>query len=418
MNDGRVNDPAQPRGSWIVFAAVALPLALLYLITTFVHPPSNGDGLANAQTAFELARYGDVFLEGAAVMPEPWMLPASETTAVSQYPPGTALLAVPLYAIWPGDPSYFIWTGPESEPGRPEALRVQYGEPMRAPPRGPDGVVPALTTAIAIGLIAVTFRRFTSTRSAIVAGFVAGLATSAWPVATSQLWQHGPAMMWIAAGIVLSRAHAGWSGVAFGFSILTRPHTALIAAGTGIGRSISERRWRPAVMIGAGSVLGLLLLLLYNYQVFGELTLSGGYGSTFVNNTLSTDLLPYLWNLWGGMFDASYGLFVFSPFLLLLLPGLVSAWRHAPHGIRGAAVGATLYLLLQYKANRFSGGTGFFGYRYPLEALVGLAPLLFLSYLRSIRGHRFFHSAFVATVILSIGIQAVGAVATLQRFTG
>lgn len=411
MTDGEAYDPAQPRGSWIVFAVVAIPLGILYLITTFAHGPSLGDGLANAQTAFELGRYGDIFLEGDAVMPEPWMLPAGETTAVSQYPPGTALLATPLYAIWPGEPSYDVWRGPDSDGSRPEALRVRYGDPIRVPPRGPDGVIPALTTAIAIGLIAMVFRRFTSTRDAIGAGFVAGLATSAWPVATSQLWQHGPAMMWIAAGVALSRVHTGWSGAAFGLSILTRPHTALIAAGTGIGRSISERRWQPVAMIGAGSVLGLLLLVLYNYQVFGELTLSGGYGSAFTNNAFSTDLLPYLRNLWGAMFDGRYGLFINSPFLLLLLPGLVSAWRKAPYGVRGAAVGATLYLLLQYKANRFSGGDAFFGYRYPLEALIGLAPLLYLSYMGSIKDHRLFRWAFMATVVVSIGIQTIGVVA-------
>ena len=410
MTSGTTYDPPQPRGSWTVFATVAVPLAIVYLVTTFGQGQSGPDGLANAQTAFEFAEFGNVYLEDEAVMPEPWMVPVNETQAVSQYPPGAALLAVPLYALWSGEPRYVPWTGPPSRPGRPEALRVKHGDPLRLPPRGPGRIVAAITTAIAIGLTAVVFRRFTSTRNAIYAGFVAGLATGAWSVSTSQLWQHGPAMMWIAAGIVLSTNHAVWSGLSFGLAILTRPHTAFVAAGTGIGRSFAERSWKPALLIGAGAATGLAILLLYNYAVFGEATLSGGYASAITDNLASADLGEYARNLWGAMFDSSRGLFVYSPFIFVLIPGVVGAWRDAPSGVRGAAVGAVIYLLVQYKANRFSGGFGFFGYRYPLEALVGLAPLLYLSYLNSIKGRRILHAAFIVTVVMSIGIQAAGVV--------
>ena len=39
-----------------------------------------------------------------------------------------------------------------------------------------------------------------------------------------------------------------------------------------------------------------------------------------------------------------------------------------------------MYLLFQYKANRYTGGSGFATYRYPLEALTAAAPVLLLSY--------------------------------------
>jgi hypothetical protein len=39
-----------------------------------------------------------------------------------------------------------------------------------------------------------------------------------------------------------------------------------------------------------------------------------------------------------------------------------------------------VYLLVQFKANRSSGGTGFLGYRYPLEALTVATTLLAVSY--------------------------------------
>ena len=65
----------------------------------------------------------------------------------------------------------------------------------------------------------------------------------------------------------------------------------------------------------------------------------------------------------------------YSPFLLILIPGLREAWRNSPDWVKGASIGGIVYLLEQLKANRFSGGTGFIGHRYPFEALNAAAAI-------------------------------------------
>jgi hypothetical protein len=85
------------------------------------------------------------------------------------------------------------------------------------------------------------------------------------------------------------------------------------------------------------------------------------------------------------------------------------AWKAAPSWVRGAAGGAVLYLLLQYKANRYSGGVNFVTYRYPLEALTALAPLLFLSYSKWVKARSRRVTLFVLAVALSIVIHALAA---------
>ena len=102
---------------------------------------------------------------------------------------------------------------------------------------------------------------------------------------------------------------------------------------------------------------------------------------------------------------------LYSPFLILLIPGLPAAWRKAPAWVRGSAIGGVAYLLLQLKANRYSGGDSFWGYRYPLEMLAASAPLLLLAYTEWVR-HRsdLLRRVFMYTVVASIVLTATGAV--------
>ncbi len=116
--------------------------------------------------------------------------------------------------------------------------------------------------------------------------------------------------------------------------------------------------------------------------------------------------------MWGGFFDLRRGFLVWSPFLLVLLPGLPAGWRAAPAWVRSAAVGGLVYLLLQYGANRFSGGDGHFTYRYPLEMLTAASPLLVLSARHWTLQTRLRRKALLFTVVASIEAPAVSAIYT------
>jgi alpha-1,2-mannosyltransferase len=165
------------------------------------------------------------------------------------------------------------------------------------------------------------------------------------------------------------------------------------------------------VLIGIGSAAGHAALVWFNSVVFGSPSITGGYSGSFATRAASFDVLDYLGNIILALVHLERGLLIFSPFLILLIPGLRAGWRAAPAWVRGSAVGGLLYLLLQLKANRYSGGVGFWGYRYPLETLAAAAPLLLLSYTEWLR-HRsdLLQRVFLWLIAGSIGLTALGAV--------
>lgn len=269
---------------------------------------------------------------------------------------------------------------------------VPDAEPLLLPMPSvePGAVAASIGVAAAMGFVALGIVVATASIGlGIGTGLVGGLATPMWTVAASALWQHGPGAFWVALGLFLAaRGWWGFSGLAFAGAVMTRPHLMVIGAAVGVLVAWRERRWRPVLAMGSGSAAGVAGLLLFNLWLWGRLTISGGYSSGFAENLASADLLSFAKNVMGALIDPYVGLLVVTPFLVPLLLRLVPAWRELPVWAKGAALGGCLYLLIQYKANRFSGGGGFAGYRYPLEAMVGFAPLFAVSYRQWVAGRR------------------------------
>ncbi|HZD24261.1 MAG TPA: hypothetical protein VE569_12800 [Acidimicrobiia bacterium] len=385
-----------------VFLLVFVPLSVIYLATANLSTHNHIDPLTNSLTAWQLGMTGSVVMpERAGAATEDyrgniaWIV-ESPKGPVSQYPPGAAALAAPAYWLM-GDPMT-DWYVEGSN--RRDADAILFPLPSAAPAT----VVAALASAAAMGFLAAAIPYAGSSHTAaVVTGYVAGLGTTMWAVASDALWQHGPGAMWVALGIYLAaRSWLVWSGLAFGAAILTRPDLALIAAAVGLYLSFSRRCLRPAMRVGIGSVLGLVVLLWFNWWLWGEPTVTGGYGDVFVERLGEGSLGSYLENIAGALFDPLHGLFSYSPFLLLLIPGLRAGWRKSPDWAKGAGIGAILYLLVQLKVNRFSGGHGFLGYRYPLEALSAAGSMFFLSYANWVRERRLVNMMFWAAVAFSL----------------
>ena len=361
-----------------MFLLAAGPLFLLFLLTSNRAVPYHIDAFSNVLPAWSLGTSGSVYLPDHEVLIEPdyfgnvaWLVPARDSVA-SKYPPGAALLASPLYAMWPQDAE--IWTVRGFN--RPEAAPVE----IPVPSFWPAAIAAALSVALAMGFLAISFRPLAGGATALIAAYLAGLGTSAWSVAANELWQHGPGMMWIALAGALAARNLIAAGFAYGLAVLTRPLNAFIAGATGLYAAWQERSLWPAVQAGIGALAGLAALLAFNAIVFGEPSVLGGYSTSFVDNAQSLDLVGYGRNIVMAFVSPTRGLFVWSPFLIVLIPGLTAGWKAAPGWARGAAIGAVVYLLFQYKANRYTGGSGFATYRYPLEALTAAAPVLLLSY--------------------------------------
>jgi hypothetical protein len=221
----------------------------------------------------------------------------------------------------------------------------------------------------------------------------------------------------------LAAGAAGCAGLAFAAAILTRPPLAVVAAVTGLWQSWTRRSLRPAIEIGALSSVALYALLRYSHA-FWQGGLDSQYtaaGGGFVGPFF--DFGPAGWgrlglNILGTLLSPSRGILFGSPFLIVLAPGLRAAWRSGPPWARAAACGGVLYLIIQLKGNRFSGGERFWSYRYPLETLTLLAPLLVISWRdwASRTPHR--RAAFFSLVCLSGCLQAIGALCFRGPYAG
>jgi hypothetical protein len=73
-------------------------------------------------------------------------------------------------------------------------------------------------------------------------------------------------------------------------------------------------------------------------------------------------------------------------------------------------VAGLAYLVVELKTNRFSGGSEFWSYRYPLETLTLCAPLLLLAWREYTARTEWRRAAFLALGIFAISLQTAAAV--------
>jgi hypothetical protein len=400
--------PERRRVVLVVFAVAFL----VYAATATYSYPWHIDTTTNAVTARALAVTGSPLLPEYEEATRPgqygnvgWIV-MSPRGPVSQYPPGAALFAAPLYL-------------PVRSPLEPKVIRGFNNPDLPAvsfpmPSLVPAALAAVLATAAAVALVAGSIHRLGATRrEAMVSGAVLAFGTGLWSGAADELWQHGPASALVAAGTYLCLSGRRFAaGAVWGVSILVRPHLAVIPAIVGVGLAVRERSLRPALSTGVASFPGLAALLAYNWWVWGELTIVGGYSDDFADNFVNGGVVWFLRNILGALIDIDRGLLLYTPMLVLLILGLAAGWKRADAPTRLAAVGGLVYLLVQLRANRFSGGDGHTGYRYPIEAIVAAAPLFFESYRAWISQRPRVKRLFVGSVVLSVVPQLIWAITT------
>jgi hypothetical protein len=376
-----VADP-QPDGRAVVFLLVFVPLVLAYSLTAQWRLPYHIDAMTNAITGWYVGNEGTVIADRHDALTEPdayahlgWFVESPRGT-VGQYPPGAALVAGSFYAVAPGGLTDRQLGGENKAGVEPVTVGV--------PPLWPATLSAVLATAGAAAVLALTFLGLgADRRTAVLGGLAFGLATGAWSIAAAASWTHGPAMLAVALALLAAqRDRWALSGAAFAFAILARPHLAVIAAAVGVGVAWHRRQLRPAAALGLSASVGLAALLAYNTYLWGEPSVSGGYGDGFEEQFAHSGLGWFVANVWHGLVDPQHGLLPWAPFVALLAVAAVAARRHQVDWTLAAAVGGVLYLLIQWRANSFAGGKGHSGYRYPLEMLVACAPAFFVGYQR------------------------------------
>lgn len=365
----------------LIFAGL---LSLYLICATYSSRALNNDVIAAYAPASELIHHGTLFLDrfhGRG----PWVLHTGHHFATLRFP-GVVLWAVPFYAF---DQSKNV-----------------------LPSAAPAAIAAAVSAAGAMALLFLAFRTIAPRRTAVLATLVAGLATSTWSVSADQLWEHGPAQLALAAATVaLSRRRWAWSGIFFGLAVLARPHLALVPLTVGLGLAIQRRSARPILSIGLGCLPGVAAYILYNHLVFSTWSPVGRYASgCSAQNCVNTGFHPgtFFDNIGAALVSPGRGLFIYTPLLLLLVPGLQAGWRRSDAWIRSLAVGGLLYFVANFLLMDYV-GTYYYGYRIPLEALTCAAPLLLNAYRAWVATSQFRRNSFVGLVVVSVTIQALGA---------
>lgn len=334
--------------AWVVFVAAAV----VYIATGTYGGVQSNDTQTAALAAWALGAHHSLNLAHvAAVVNTPkntaaplWIFYGAHGWLVSNRFPGAIVMAAPLYAI---SGSGLSWV--------------------------PATIAAALAAAGACALLYKVLRRLHGSQLALAGAGAFAFATSNWTVSGRELWEHPGAELMIAAGMLafLSRRWA-WSGLAFGATILFRPHLGFGVAVMCLGILWIERRWRPTIIFAVSAIPGLAGFLAWEWLLFGRITTTG-YSDITPGGKGPLDFLD---NIAGTLVSPQRGLLICSPIILIAVLGVRQAWRESPRSVRVFTLAGLAYLASQLWLIRYSGGSGFLGYRTDLETLLWCAPLL------------------------------------------
>ncbi|MFC7502003.1 hypothetical protein ACOACQ_01600 [Nocardioides sp. CPCC 206347] len=362
-----------------------------------MHAPISGDVWSAELGAWQLATTGEPWIDDVTPeqLPDQWTVESSDSgalwTAVNldnghravARSPGVVLVAVPAYAI-------------DTTVSGPDQLRDL-----------PGSLTAALLAAIAVTLLAAAASTLVPLRVALMGALALGLTTPMWSVAGNDLWPHSVTTLGLA-GMAWAAARERWwlVGLFGGLGICGRLHLAVIVAVVGLCVALARRRPAIAVQVACTSLPFVGLCSVLGHWWYGSWSPSAGY--------MAGDLAAWpATRTWveqaadvAGMFvSPGYGILIWTPCLLLMAPSVPAAWREAPDWIRSLAAGGLCYLIIQALLNPFHGGSGFWGYRLPLEALCAAFPLLVLT-----AGHmgRRARAAFLPIIGFQLAVMVIG----------
>ncbi len=244
----------------------------------------------------------------------------------------------------------------------------------------------ALVTAVAAALLGVlayalmTGEMRRRRRLAIISGLTFAFGTTAWSVASRSLWGHGPSIMFLALGLLLllhvTRAKPDpmfpvscLCGAAFAVSVTVRPANAIPLVVTLVVVVVYLRR--SAIAFGVGMAIVLVPWLAVTRLAYGS------WLQTYNHVDRLSIHSHYLEALAANLVSPARGLLVFSPVVLLALPGSYLLLRHRP-GLRPLTVVSLcvpplyLFAVSGLGSNWWAGDS--FGPRFMTDAL----PFLFV----------------------------------------
>ena len=352
------------------YPARYLPFAILQYHTIFLDPVAKVAAQGRGDTAF-------------------WMLRRPDGHIISLYPVVVPVLIAPLYLPAVGYLHLRGWTDARLD----HVARVM--EKLSA----------SFLAALSASLLYLLLRRRAKAPIALLLTLAYAFGTTTWVISSQALWQHGMAELLVIGALLLLTAPCTAprtlaAGLLLGLIAGNRPPDVILAAALGAYGLFWAGR-RRAALLAAAAALPMVLVLLYNLRVAGNV--GGGYGVIGKARFFQHDLLP---GVGGLLVSPTQGLLVFSPFLLFL----VLAWRHLPRsreerGLTLAmSVGVVIQILLYAKAD-WRGGLSW-GPRYMTDLLPFLIWML-VPVVAALRGVG--RVCFLLAVGVAVAIEAIGA---------
>ncbi len=365
----------------------------VYVLNASGHPYS-ADEITMIATAVSIARgQGGALDENAGRLlerqPNPMAMRGADGRYFAKYSPLIPELLVPAAAI--GDRLQRL-----APPGSPPMFAVFFVA----------GFLNALVTALTVAALFHLCLGFgLDLRAATLTASLFGLTTIAFPYSKTSFSEPAAALLLTAcfAGLTEWRRAGGAramavSALAAALLPLARL-SAVVALPPLVIYALARRGTRRAALaVAGGAAVGLFIHGLFNYYRFGSF-LETGYGSEAAKFTT-----PIVAGLYGLLISSDKSVFVYSPLLLLAIPGVYEARRRG-RGAEAACAACIFALMVLFHApwHDWSGGHSW-GPRF----LVPLTPMCMAAagvYIANSKGRAGRIAAVVALALIGLVIQ-------------
>ncbi|MCG8460864.1 MAG: glycosyltransferase family 39 protein [Holophagales bacterium] len=341
----------------------------------------------------------DEFREHARATVKDQRIVEHEGHLLPRYPIAPSVLVVPLYAMT------------KSVVKRVMGISLERHYLLGGNTKGMEHWLSSLLVGLAALLIYQLARRELGRGGALLITVAFAFGTSAWSVVSRALWQHSPSMVFVTLALLAltreGRRAAFWGGVAVGLAYTMRPTHALLVVFLVAYLAWKERERLPAFL--GGGVLVAIPFLVHNMMVWGQPLTAyylPGKGNAF-------KLEGFADGLAGTLISPGRGLFLYSPFLLFALLGLVLRLKEPKHRALAGVLALIIVLHWLMISSWFSWWGGMV---YGPRLFADLLPIFMFflipvvaAFERRRRWHQAWAAVFLVTLTWSIWVHREGA---------
>jgi len=191
-------------------------------------------------------------------------------------------------------------------------------------------VIASFLIGVAAAFVFLTARLYLPVGGSVLLALLFAFGTAAWSTGSRALWQHGPDMLMLSVALYLLAASErkpallAWCAAPLTVAYFVRPTSLLVLTSVGAFVCLHRRAW-----ILRWTLLGLATaapFIAYNVAIYHRLLQPYFTRQHFLEASFS-NVGRFLSALAGQCISPSRGVFVFSPFLLFSIYGIVLAFR-------------------------------------------------------------------------------------------